>query len=64
MQGQNTIEAKIREYQNALDCAAGFYRELQQLVATQSNDYSLDVMTRLTTVTINFRNTIEQTDAA
>jgi hypothetical protein len=64
LQGEETIEAKIREYVNALDCAAGFYRELQQLVTTQSNDYSLDVMTRLTTATINFKNRIEQTDAA
>ena len=64
MQGEETIEAKIREYENALDCVPGFYHELQQLVTTQSNDYSLDVMTRLTTATINFKNTIEQTDAA
>jgi hypothetical protein len=64
MQGQKTIEAKIREYERALDSAAGFYREIQQLVTTQSNDYNLDIMTRLTTMTINFKNTIEQTDAA
>jgi hypothetical protein len=64
MQWQKTIEAKIREYERALDSAAGFYREIQQLVTTQSNDYNLDVMTRLTTMTINFKNTIEQTDAA
>jgi hypothetical protein len=31
-------------------------------VRTQSNDYNLDVTTRLTTATINFKNTIEQTD--
>ena len=64
MQGQKTIEEKIREYERALDSAAGLYREIQQLVTTQSNDYNLDVMTRLTTMTINFKNTIEQTDAA
>ncbi len=64
MQVEDTIEAKIREYEHALDNAAGFYREIQQLVTTQSNDYSLDVMTRLTTATINFKNRIEQTDGA
>ena len=36
------------------------YREIQQLVTTQSNDYNLNVMTRLTTTSINFKNTIEQ----
>jgi hypothetical protein len=64
LQGEETIEPKIREYENALDCPAGFYHELQQLVTTQSNDYSLDVMIKLTTATINFKNMIEQTDAA
>jgi hypothetical protein len=64
LQSEETIEATIREYEKALDCAAGFYRELQQLVTNQSNDYSLNVMTRLTTATINFKNTIEQTDPA
>ena len=64
MQGEETVEAKIREYEQALDIAVGFYREIQQLVITQSNDYNLDVTTRLTTATINFKNTIEQTDAA
>ena len=64
MQGQETVEAKIRDYEHALDSAAGFYREIQQLVVTQSDDYNLDVMTRLTTATINFKNMIEQTDAA
>ena len=63
MQGQETIEAKIREYEHALDNAAQLYREIQQLVTTQSNDYNLDVMTRLTTVSINFKKTREQADA-
>ena len=63
MQGQETIEAKIREYEHALDNAAQLYHEIQQLVTTQSNDYNLDVMTRLTTASINFKNTIEQADA-
>jgi hypothetical protein len=63
LQGQETIEAKIREYEHALDNASQLYREIQQLVTTQSNDYNLDVMTRLTTVSINFKNTIEQADA-
>jgi hypothetical protein len=60
---QKTIEAKIREYEHALDSAAGFYREIQRLVTTESNDYNLEVMKRLTTVTINFKNTVEQTGA-
>lgn len=63
MQGEETIEAKIREYEHALNSAVDIYREIQQLVTTQSNDYNLDVMTRLTTASINFKNTIEQTDA-
>jgi hypothetical protein len=63
LQGQETIEAKIREYEHTLDNAAQLYREIQQLVTTQSNDYNLDVMTRLTTASINFKNTIEQADA-
>jgi hypothetical protein len=63
LQGQETIEAKIREYEHALDNAAQLYHEIQQLVTTQSNDYNLDVMTRLTTASINFKNTIEQADA-
>jgi hypothetical protein len=58
---QDAIEAKIREYERALDSAAGFYHEIQGLVMSQSNDYNLDVMKRLTTATINFKNTIEQT---
>jgi hypothetical protein len=64
LQGQESIEAKIREYEDALNSAADIYHEIQQSVSTQSNDYNLDVMTRLTTATINFKNTIEQTDAA
>jgi hypothetical protein len=63
LQGQETIEAKIREYEHALDNAAQLYREIQQLVTTQSNDYNLDVMTRLTTASINFKNSIEQAEA-
>jgi hypothetical protein len=58
---QDAIEAKVREYERALDSASGFYREIQGLVMSQSNDYNLDVMKRLTTATINFKNTIEQT---
>ena len=64
MQDQENIEAKIREYEDSLNNAADIYHEIQQSVSTQSNDYNLDVMTRLTTATINFKNTIEQTDAA
>jgi hypothetical protein len=64
LQEQESIEAKIREYEHALNSAADLYREIQQSVTTQSNVYNLDVMTRLTTATIDFKNTIEQTDAA
>jgi hypothetical protein len=64
LQGQETIEAKIREYEHALNSAADIYREIQQLITTQSNDYNLDVVTRITSASINFKNTIEQTDAA
>jgi hypothetical protein len=64
LQGKETIEAKIRDYEHALDSAADLYREIQRLVTTQSNDYNLDVMKRLTTATIIFKNTIEQTGAS
>jgi hypothetical protein len=63
LQDHDTIEAKIKEYEQALDVAAGFYREIQRLVATESNGYNLDVMKRLTTATINYKNMIEQTGA-
>jgi len=53
------IEAKMGEYEHALKRAAEVYREIQQLVITQI--YSLNVMTRLTTCTLNFRGLIEQT---
>jgi len=46
------IEAKIREYERAIDSAAGFYREIQGLVVNQSNDYNLEVMKRLTLLLI------------
>jgi hypothetical protein len=61
LQGQETIEAKIKEYQHALNSAAGLYLEIQQLMEAKNNDYNLDVAKRLTTSTINFKNTIEQT---
>jgi len=61
LQGQETIEAKIKEYENALNIAASLYLEIQQLVEPKNNDYNLDVAKRLTTATINFKNTIEQT---
>lgn len=64
LQGQENIESKIIDYEHALDSAATLYHQIRQLATTQSNDYSLDVMTRLTTATINFKNKIEQTDAA
>jgi hypothetical protein len=56
LQGQETIEAKIKEYEHALNSAADIYREIQQLITTQSNDYNRDVMTRLTTAE-SFRET-------
>lgn len=61
LQGQETIEAKIKEYEHALNIAASLYLEIQQLVESKNNDYNLDVAKRLTTATINFKNTIEQT---
>ncbi len=61
MQDHEIIETKIGEYEHALNRAADLYREIQQLVTTQNNDYSLNVMTRLTTCTINFKSLIEQT---
>ena len=56
-----TIEAKIRDYEHALDSAVGLYLEIQQLIATQSNDYNPDVTKRLTNATINFKYMIKQT---
>ena len=47
-----TIEAKLREYEHALDNAATLYHQIGQLITTQSNDYTRDVMTRFTTATI------------
>jgi len=55
------IEAKMGEYEHALKRVAEVYHEIQQLVMTQNNDYSLNVMTRLTTCTLNFKGLIEQT---
>ena len=60
---QEDIEAKIKEYERTLDKAAGLYHEIQGLLTNQSNDYNLDVVKRLTTATIDFKNTIEQTGA-
>ena len=61
LQDHEIIEAKIGEYEHALNRAAEVYREIQQLVMTQNNDYSLNVMTTLTTCTINFKSLVEQT---
>jgi len=44
--------------------ATGLYFEIRQLVATQGNDYDLDVMKRLTTATIDFKNMIELPEVA
>ena len=38
-----------------------FILKIQQLVETKNNDYNLDVAKRLTTATISFKNTVEQT---
>jgi DNA gyrase/topoisomerase IV subunit A len=64
LQDQENIESKIKEYEHILTSAAALYHQIKQSVTSQSNDYNLDVMTRLTTATFNFKNTIEQTDAA
>ena len=61
LQDHEIIEAKIGEYEHALNRAAEVYREIQQLIMTQNNDYSLNVMTTLTTCTINFKSLVEQT---
>lgn len=55
------LKQKIKEYEHALNIAASLYLEIQQLVESKNNDYNLDVAKRLTTATINFKNTIEQT---
>ena len=56
-----TIEAKIREYEHVLKIVpVNLYLEIHQLVETESNDYNLDVMKRLTTATINFKNMTEK----
>lgn len=34
--------------------------KINELLTTQDNDYSLDVTTRLTSTTIDFKNMIEQ----
>ncbi len=44
MQGQESTEVKIREYEHALELPRT-YRDIQQLVMSQSNEYNLDVMT-------------------
>jgi hypothetical protein len=43
LQGQETIEAKIKEYEHALNSAAGLYLEIQQLVEAKNNDYNREL---------------------
>ena len=43
MQGQESTEVKIREYEHALELPHTC--DIQQLVMSQSNEYNLDVMT-------------------
>ena len=57
---QNQIEDLIGKYERALNSAADYYRQIGELLRTQDNNYSLDVTTRLTNTTIDFKNVIEQ----
>jgi uncharacterized tellurite resistance protein B-like protein len=57
---QNKIEDLIEEYKAALSSAVDYHRQISELLTTLDNDYSLDVTTRLTTLTINFKNVIEK----
>jgi hypothetical protein len=57
---QNQIEDLVGKYEKALNSAAHYYRQIGELLRTQDNDYSLDVTTRLTNTTIDFKNMIEQ----
>jgi len=57
---QNKIEDLIEKYKAALSSAADYHRQISELLTTLDNDYSLDVTTRLTTLTINFKNVIEK----
>jgi hypothetical protein len=57
---QNTIEDLIEKYKKALNNAADYYRQIIELLTTLDNDYSLDVTTRLTSTTIDFKNVIEK----
>ena len=57
---QNKIEDLIEKYKGALNSAADYHRQITELLTTLDNDYSLDVTTRLTTLTIDFKNVIEK----
>jgi hypothetical protein len=57
---QNKIEDLIEKYKGALNSTADYHRQITELLTTLDNDYSLDVTTRLTTLTIDFKNVIEK----
>jgi hypothetical protein len=44
----------------ALNSAADYHHQISELLITLDNDYSLDVTTRVTTLTINFKDMIEK----
>jgi hypothetical protein len=50
----------MEKYKAALNSAADYHRQISELLVTLDNDYSLDVTTRVTTLTINFKNRIEK----
>lgn len=57
---QNKIEDLIEKYKAALNSAADYHRQISELLTALDNNYSLDVTTRLTTLTITFKNVIEK----
>ena len=57
---QNKIEDLIEKYKAALNSAADYHRQISELLTTLDNNYSLDVTTRLTSMTIDFKNVIEK----
>ena len=50
----------MEKYKAALNSAADYHRQITELLITPDNDYSLDVTTKVTTLTINFKNMIEK----
>ncbi|HEY7109242.1 MAG TPA: hypothetical protein VH415_07445 [Nitrososphaeraceae archaeon] len=57
---QTKVEKLIEEYGQDLQDAANAYSKIMKLLKTLNNDYSLKITTRLTSLTINFKNRIDQ----